>query len=293
MKKVISLILAFVMCLSMCACGSTENTSEATTPPKTAETTEASEITESPIVRLTKNEAKAIFDSNYEDFVKLIDDLSDAIDYWNDNDFTTLDDIHTYENMWQSMADTARAIQDSMLKNLPLEMYEADWNQFAEYMSELATILEKGTNMNTNGDSEYTGDEMATLIREISSEFVDIAYIADDLATEIKTSFEENNSSDSNSGHTCTECGKNAPHSYTNPFSGGIEYYCETHYQEIIDMMGEMEEDVGQSSQSKHTCEQCNREGTHRYDSFTGQTEYYCTQHYEELMEMLESFGLD
>ena len=57
--------------------------------------------------------------------------------------------------------------------------------------------------------------------------------------------------------------------------------------------MGEMEADVGNSNQSKHTCEECSREGTHKYDSFTGQTEYYCTEHYEELMDMLDVFGLD
>ena len=46
-------------------------------------------------------------------------------------------------------------------------------------------------------------------------------------------------------------------------------------------------------SNSKHTCEVCNKEGTHKYNSFTGQTEYYCTKHYEELKSMLNSFGLN
>ena len=96
-----------------------------------------------------------------------------------------------------------------------------------------------------------------------------------------------------NSGtHTCTECGKSANRTYKNPFSGSTEYYCESHYQEIIAIMEMMESDVGNSKQSKHTCEQCSKEGTHKYNSFTGQTEYYCTKHYEELMDMLEAFGL-
>ena len=93
--------------------------------------------------------------------------------------------------------------------------------------------------------------------------------------------------------HSCAACGKNADRTYTNPFSGEKEYYCETHYKEIFDIMSMMEDDVGSSNQSKHTCEQCSREGTHKYNSFTGQTEYYCTQHYEELMDMLEAFGID
>ena len=91
----------------------------------------------------------------------------------------------------------------------------------------------------------------------------------------------------------CIECGANASYTYTNPFSGKIEDYCYTHYQEILDIVDMMEEDVGDSSYSKRTCEECSREGTHRYDSFTGQTEYYCTTHYNELMEMLTSFGIE
>lgn len=90
----------------------------------------------------------------------------------------------------------------------------------------------------------------------------------------------------------CVVCKGNAQYSYTNPFSGVAEPYCYTHYREIKDTLSMMEEDVGSSKQSKHVCEQCSREGTHKYNSFTGQTEYYCTQHYEELMDMLESFGL-
>ena len=91
----------------------------------------------------------------------------------------------------------------------------------------------------------------------------------------------------------CEECGKNATRSYTNPISGQKEHYCETHYQDIINIMSGMEEDVGNSKYSSHTCEECSREGTHKYESFTGQTEYYCTQHYEELNDLLNSFGLD
>ena len=91
----------------------------------------------------------------------------------------------------------------------------------------------------------------------------------------------------------CVECGESASYTYTNPFSYEIEYYCYTHYNEIINIIGGMEEDVGNGSYSKHTCEECNREGIHKYNSFTGETEYYCSKHYEELKELLNSFGLN
>lgn len=91
----------------------------------------------------------------------------------------------------------------------------------------------------------------------------------------------------------CIECGKEANYTYTNPFSNEIEDYCYTHYKAITDTISKMEEDVGKSNYSKHTCEECSREGTHTYHSFTGQTEYYCSTHYKELKAMLEAFGLD
>lgn len=111
-------------------------------------------------------------------------------------------------------------------------------------------------------------------------------------ATLPQTTFSANTPLTATSSKVCTECGKSATYAYKNPFSGKLEDYCYTHYKEIKDIMSMMEEDVGRSNQSKHTCEQCSREGTHRYNSFTGQTEYYCTTHYEELMDMLESMGL-
>lgn len=92
--------------------------------------------------------------------------------------------------------------------------------------------------------------------------------------------------------YSCTECGKNATNSCENPFSGKTEYYCKTHYTEILEIIDMMESDVGNSAQSKHTCEECSKEGSRVYESFTGQTEYYCTEHYNELMAMLNSLGI-
>lgn len=98
--------------------------------------------------------------------------------------------------------------------------------------------------------------------------------------------------SESPSHLICAECGKTAPESQKISLFGIEEYYCDTHYQEIMDIISMMESDVGSSSQSKHTCAECNKEGTREYNSFTGQTEYYCTEHYYELMNMLKALGI-
>lgn len=133
---------------------------------------------------------------------------------------------------------------------------------------------------------EYEGQQEAKLACEAVDEIFAEAFNPNG-------SNEPTENSSSGNSHACEECGNNAMNTYNNPFSGKTEYYCNSHYQEILDIMSGFESDVGNSAQSKHTCEQCSREGTHRYDSFTGQTEYYCTEHYEELMDMLEAFGLD
>lgn len=71
--------------------------------------------------------------------------------------------------------------------------------------------------------------------------------------------------------------------------SGKTEYYCNEHYQEIMDIYSSMEEDVGGGSYSTHTCEVCDKEGTYSIIGFSGNLEYYCTEHYYEMKDLLES----
>ena len=74
--------------------------------------------------------------------------------------------------------------------------------------------------------------------------------------------------------------------------SGQIEYYCEQHYQEMMSILDMMEEDVGNSNYSEHTCyvDGCNKEGTNQFNGYAG-SEYYCTQHYDELVSMFENLS--
>lgn len=102
-----------------------------------------------------------------------------------------------------------------------------------------------------------------------------------------------NKSSSNSAGRYCEECYKIALHTYTNPVSGGKEYYCEEHYQEIMDILDMMESDVGESSVSSHQCEECSKEGTHSITGISGLREYYCTEHYNELRELMELLGMD
>lgn len=70
-------------------------------------------------------------------------------------------------------------------------------------------------------------------------------------------------------------------------FSGKTEYYCQSHYDHIQDIIANMEEDVGNSFASKHQCQECFKEGTRELVGFSGNTEYYCTEHYNEIVEAI------
>jgi len=84
-------------------------------------------------------------------------------------------------------------------------------------------------------------------------------------------------------------CYREGSRSYAG-ITGQTEYYCYTHYNEIFDMITDMEEDVEKSTYNKHTCEECSREGTYSIVGITGSTEYYCLTHYNELKDLLEMF---
>lgn len=99
----------------------------------------------------------------------------------------------------------------------------------------------------------------------------------------------KSNSSSNNNYHICeaSGCTKEGTKSYIG-ISGKTEYYCYEHYNEIMDIIGDMEDDVGNGKYSKHTCEVCSKEGTHSIIGISGNTEYYCTYHYYEMKDLLE-----
>ncbi len=104
----------------------------------------------------------------------------------------------------------------------------------------------------------------------------------------------KNQSTSSSYSHSCdaSGCTKPGTESYVG-LSGNTEWYCQEHYDEMISMVDDMENDVGFEIDSSHSCEVCSRAGTHSIVGISGQLEYYCTEHYNEMQDMLELFAGD
>lgn len=251
--------------------------------------------------RLNYSEAHDLYSKSMDEFQELVDGFAETVEYWNVNydSIKTAADIADYEQMWERLSKKAEDIYAELSGNHCPEDYEQKWLAYANCFKQISELTRKCTNLDVDNDNEYTFSEMTSLIKDVSADIYSCIEegieFADELTSmpQVDDSTSDYYQGSDSTGYKCAECGKDAPRTYTNPFSGQTEHYCETHYQEIASTIGNMESDVGASSQSKHTCEVCSREGTHRYESFTGQIEYYCTEHYNEMMDMLENFGMD
>lgn len=247
------------------------------------------------IENISQTEANSLLEKAIDRLDELVDDFGEALEY---TDFTSVEDIQKYETMWEEMSKDAQKIKSMLAEKCPPSSCKEVWDEFSGCMGEISEIIAKGIDMDTNQDGQYSGEEMTELISAIRDEFVAAVNKACDLAKEynnisggMSIPDDGNSSNNSSSGNKCIECDKKATRTYTNPFSGKKENYCQAHYDEIIDMIGDMEQDVGNGSSSKHKCEECSREGTHSIIGFSGELEYYCTTHYNELKEMFEIFG--
>ena len=252
---------------------------------------------------ISLTQAKNIFEDVFSEYDKLVEDFSDLLDYCNQTNFTSEDQIHECEEQWADLANTANELAYKLEANTPPSECKTEWDAFVEKLKETGTILYTGSVMDSNYDGSYTNSEMESVINAACDDFV---AVGEDIIEIARTFYDK---MDGNTGNTqgsapadtsttsptssqtkkCEECGKTATKS-VNLF-GQTEYYCTTHYNEIMDIIDMMESNVGKGTASKHTCEECSSEGTHSIVGFSGQTEYYCTKHYNELQAMLEIFG--
>ena len=229
----------------------------------------------------------------FNQYKVLVDDLSELIDYCNETTFNSIDEIHEFEEQWIDLSDTAYELANNLVTKIPPEKCKTEWEKFADKLMKIGSILYGASTIDANLDNKYDVDEMEKVINNACDDFVAVGEEIIDIATKFNEivggidSTITNNNTPSNS-KKCEECGKTA--TKTVDLFGQTEYYCTTHYNEIMDILDMMESDVGAGTASKHTCEECSNEGTHSMIGISGKTEYYCTKHYNELKEFLEIF---
>lgn len=305
MKKSFAIIVLLMAML--CGC-STENRAEEETNGMEAKKTTTVQNT---VVEVSADEADKVIDEAVDDLSNVLDDASDLVDYTREHTFESDSELKAYEAQWKDAANSVADIVDNLTGNRPPEKYQGQWDNIVSNMQAAADALMRASKLDANGDGIYEAEEVQETLQNALYDFSDAAQEALNCAQSFKDAKAKNDlddyrvqkivdralasassDNDSSSDKVCITCGKNATHTYTNPFSGEIEYYCDNHYNEIVGTLSDMEDDVGKSSQSKHSCEECSREGTHVYYSpITGEKEYYCTKHYEELKDMMSTLG--
>jgi len=272
----------------------TETETEVTTSTDTETSTSTSPGVTAEKESIDLAEARTIFGDVYEEYNILIDDFAELLDYCSENTFTSIEEIDEYENQWIELSNDAYQLASMLQVKIPPKEVEAEWSGFAERLMEIGSILFMNSTMDANLDGHYDAAEMEAVINGACDEFVTVGEEIVEIAKRFNSITKgeaitiPDNTTSSN-GKKCEECGKTA--TKTVNLFGQTEYYCTTHYNEIMDIIDMMESDVGQGSTSKHTCEECSNEGTHSIIGFSGQVEYYCTKHYNELKELLDIFG--
>lgn len=305
MKKSFAIIVLLIALL--CGCSTENRAEEEKNGMEVKETT----TVQNTVVEVSADEADKVIDEAVDDLSNVLDDASDLVDYTREHTFESDSELKAYEAQWKDAANRVADIVDNLTGNRPPEKYQDQWDNIVSNMQAAADALMKASQLDANGDGVYEAEEAQETLQNALYEFSDAAKEALNCAQGFKDAKAESDlenyqvqkivdralasapsNNDDSSDKVCITCGKSANHTYINPFSGNMEYYCNKHYNEIVGTLSEMEADVGKSNQSKHSCEECSREGTHIYYSpITGEKEYYCTKHYEELKEMMSTLG--
>ncbi len=318
-RKIIYTFLLVLVMVLMVGCGAQDDTQ----PPQT-DATISTEAKDSPTqettapdvqyeIRLGYAEAARLFDKEFENFEILIDEVGYTISYYSDCSFATIDEIKTYESMWQDLSNDANAISSSLTAKLPPKEYEEIWNAYVSCINQLAALFAKGNDLDVNHDGTYTGDELQNVTLKIGYVFVDISNEAVEMTKELKTlsekiaaslqtptdNDEKTDSDNSNAsipftneyGTPTTKCAHTGCNNYI--ANSGDTNCCKEHSNRCLDCNKYIDEDAYWcvsciAAAAKPACEACGKDATHTITGITGQTEYYCTEHYNEMKDLLE-----
>lgn len=139
MKKLLCFLLAISSFLLLSACSNNEVQSSEVTIEETLPTTYATEETSSPTEEpsLSVYETRVVFRQMYEETKILYQEIIDATNYWNENDFSTIDEIRQLESLWANMERRAQRMADVITENTPASEYSEQWNAYKAIIIEV------------------------------------------------------------------------------------------------------------------------------------------------------------
>lgn len=101
-----------------------------------------------------------------EDIDTISNGILEALEYWNANDFSTVNDIYNYEAMWKALSDTVTSTV-TYLKGIPSTPETEDvLSKLIMAMQDVETALATCSDMDPDGDGIYTGSEMKALLND-------------------------------------------------------------------------------------------------------------------------------
>ena len=268
-------------------------------------------------IRLGYAEATSLFKKGFDSLSILIDDATSVLDYYSTASFSSVDEVKTYESMWQELSDAATAISSSLTAKLPPKEHEKAWNEYVDCINQIAIVLERGNNLDLNSDGTYTRDEIRSITLDIGETFLDLASQVIDLVKGLNAALSESlviSSQDSiNSDENTVTDNTCANNHFTNKYgtpttkcahagcnnyiaSSGDTNCCTAHSNRCPDCNKYIDEDAFWcvsclTVAASPTCEACGKDATYTIVGITGQTEYYCKDHYNELQRIMDALG--
>lgn len=257
----------------------------------------AEKIDETPVqeteISLSRVETEMLLNNVFEDTLSLMQKYSETIKYFSDNEFSTIEDIQSYEAMWGELFICANEIESNFTKYVPSEPYQECWETWHTHTARISELLSTCTNLDENGDGTYTGDEILKLIKESGNELVTryegIVEVVEQINIRILGTTTETEDEDYETVPICilADCNKEATYAMRSLDSIKILYSCEEHMSlnvKVLEVSGAWQLlDIT-------PCVECGGVATHICKNpFSNKYEFYCQKHYDAIEEMMEA----
>ncbi|MCD8144438.1 MAG: hypothetical protein LUD79_03715 [Oscillospiraceae bacterium] len=148
-----------------------ETETTATSGSETGSELSSTETTASAKKDISNSEACLILDDAVDSIGDTADAVIDALEYWNDNDFSTYDDILDYQLMWAEIVADIYQIADEFDAVQPSSGYQYLWSHIGDEIRNAGDALYSCTHLDEDSDGTTTGSEAKRQLQEGTSEY--------------------------------------------------------------------------------------------------------------------------